>query len=204
MYRLAKVHTWARVWPLVFLSASPPFCADKRQVNDLGLLLKTTGNLPAAEQLYTEGLAGRRERFGNAHPKTLTSMNNLGALYYAQGRLVEARPLADEALAGRRALLGDAHPETLQTVRGQPNNKQQKSCIRERGAQRYQWCTIGRPRCHGGRKKRGAARDSGRGGLTTALSGQACRVCVLLLHPPFARLLALSFFVLFDFTRHFF
>ena len=87
------------------------------QINDLGLLLKTTGKLPQAEQLYTEWLAGRRERFGNVHPKTLTSMNNLGALYYAQGRLEEARPLAEEALSGRRELLGDKQPETLQTVR---------------------------------------------------------------------------------------
>lgn len=87
------------------------------QINDLGLLLKTTGKFPEAEQLYTEGLAGRRQRFGNVHPKTLTSMNNLGALYYAQGRLDEARPLAEEALSGRRELLGDKHPETLQTVR---------------------------------------------------------------------------------------
>lgn len=69
-------------------------------MNDLGLVLKTMGDYEKALPLYVEGLDGRREKFGDQHPKTLTSLNNLGALYYVLGRVEEAEPLAIEALEG--------------------------------------------------------------------------------------------------------
>ena len=49
-----------------------PFC--------VGRLLKTKGDLAAAEPLYREALEGRRETLGDLHPSTLTSRNRLGAL----------------------------------------------------------------------------------------------------------------------------
>merc|ERR1712054_715116 len=60
--------------------------------------------------------AGCREKLGDKHPSTLTSINNLAGLLEERGRLDEAEPLYQEALAGRREKLGDKHPDTLLSI----------------------------------------------------------------------------------------
>lgn len=55
-------------------------CAWPAQVsiNNLGGLLQERGQLEAAEALYMEALAARRQTLGDTHPDTLISINNLG------------------------------------------------------------------------------------------------------------------------------
>jgi tetratricopeptide (TPR) repeat protein len=51
-----------------------------------------------------------RERLGNQHPDTASSLNNLAWLYGAQGKYEEAKPLFLEALAIIRESLPPNHP----------------------------------------------------------------------------------------------
>ncbi|MBL8252033.1 MAG: tetratricopeptide repeat protein, partial [Candidatus Competibacter sp.] len=66
----------------------------------------------AAEQAYQFA----EQKFGPAHPNTLTSVNNLALLYQAQGRYGEAEPLHQRALAGFEKGLGPMHPDVLLSV----------------------------------------------------------------------------------------
>jgi tetratricopeptide (TPR) repeat protein len=69
-----------------------------------------------AEPLYQQALAIMRERLGEQHPDTATSLNNLAGLYQAQGRYDEAEPLYQQALAIRKARLGEQHPDTATSL----------------------------------------------------------------------------------------
>jgi tetratricopeptide (TPR) repeat protein len=66
--------------------------------------------------LLREGLARRRELFGEDHPSTVGALANLALLLKKQGKLEEAEPLYRDVLARRRALFGDAHSSTLTSI----------------------------------------------------------------------------------------
>lgn len=76
---------------------------------DLGLLDRAT-------KPQEEAVRIRRERLGNDHPSTLTSINNLGTLLQDQGKLSEAESFLNQALQGFRHVLGDSHPDTLAAI----------------------------------------------------------------------------------------
>eukprot|EP00929_Paragymnodinium_shiwhaense_P008745 TRINITY_DN11270_c0_g1_i15.p1 TRINITY_DN11270_c0_g1~~TRINITY_DN11270_c0_g1_i15.p1 ORF type:complete len:112 (+),score=17.65 TRINITY_DN11270_c0_g1_i15:1-336(+) len=74
------------------------------------------GRFEEAEPLYREALHGYREKLGDMHPDTLTSINNMAGLLKGMGRFEEAEPLLREALHGYREKLGDMHPDTLTSI----------------------------------------------------------------------------------------
>ena len=78
-------------------------------LNGYGLLHQLEGDLPAADGLLMEALAGRRTVFGAANADTYTSVYNLCSLRKEQGRLLEAEALCIEAVEGRTRLLGANH-----------------------------------------------------------------------------------------------
>jgi tetratricopeptide (TPR) repeat protein len=85
-------------------------------LNQAGLFLHYQGRYGEAEPLYQQALAIMRERLGEQHPDTATSLNNLAGLYQAQGRYDEAEPLYQQALAIRKARLGEQHPHTATSL----------------------------------------------------------------------------------------
>jgi tetratricopeptide (TPR) repeat protein len=85
-------------------------------LNQAGLFLYYQGRYGEAEPLYQQALAIMRERLGEQHPDTATSLNNLAGLYQAQGRYDEAEPLYQQALAIRKARLGEQHPDTAASL----------------------------------------------------------------------------------------
>src|SRR3990170_1476431 len=56
------------------------------------------GDYNAGVKFAQEAFQYAKEKFGEKHPSTLTSMNNLAELYRAQGRYGEAEPLYKQAL----------------------------------------------------------------------------------------------------------
>ena len=64
-----------------------------------------------------QALQERREKLGDSHPDTLTSIDSMGKLLQEMGKLEEARPLLKEALQTRRDTLDDPrHPDTLRSI----------------------------------------------------------------------------------------
>jgi CHAT domain-containing protein/Flp pilus assembly protein TadD len=84
--------------------------AEATRLNAQGIELHQAGDYKAAEPLFQESLALRREQLGDRHPDVAQSLNNLANLYYDQGRYGEAEPLHQESLALHREQLGDRHP----------------------------------------------------------------------------------------------
>ena len=95
-------------------------------------LLKTKGDLAAAEPLYREALEGRRETLGDRHPNTLTSIHNLGHLLHVKGDLAAAEPLYREALEVQRETLGNRHPSTRRSIKNLSRLLQAKDKLRLR------------------------------------------------------------------------
>ena len=62
---------------------------------NLARLYKQQGKSAAAEELYTEELAGMRKNHGDDHPDTLSSVRNLVRLYKEQGKHAKAEALLD-------------------------------------------------------------------------------------------------------------
>ena len=69
-----------------------------------------------AKPLFVEVLQACRERLGDLHPGTLTSISNMGFLLKDMGQLEEAKPLYEEALRAKRETLGNLHPSTLASI----------------------------------------------------------------------------------------
>jgi len=69
-------------------------------INSLAMLLQHQGKLAEAEPLLREALDGNKQRLGNSHLHTLTSINNLATLLQDQGK-AEAEPLMREASTGQ-------------------------------------------------------------------------------------------------------
>jgi hypothetical protein len=83
-----------RQWVITVTTSALGQETDKMKV--LGLkftlarLYASQGKYDAAEPLYKECLATRKEVLGDRHPDTLLSLNNLAICYKAQGRSDEA------------------------------------------------------------------------------------------------------------------
>ena len=77
----------------------------------LGKFYEGQGAYEQALPWYKKCLSVTRERFGEEHPDTATSLNNLALLYIKQGRYKEAEPLHLESLEMRKKLLGEEHPD---------------------------------------------------------------------------------------------
>ena len=79
-----------RQWVITLTMSALGQEADK--MKPLGLKIKlarlydSQGKYDAAEPLYKECLATRKEVLGDRHPDTLSSLNNLAICYKAQGR----------------------------------------------------------------------------------------------------------------------
>ena len=68
-------------------------------VNNIELLLHKQGDLSVQTRYYARRFMNvRREKLGNRHPDTLTSIYNLGSLLVYPGDLVGAAPLMRKAL----------------------------------------------------------------------------------------------------------
>ena len=65
-----------------------------------------------AQPWYEQRLVAVRDRLGEEHPDTATSLNNLAGLYRSQGRYSEAEPLYKQALEIDKRVLGEDHPDT--------------------------------------------------------------------------------------------
>lgn len=79
----------------------------------LGQFYKGQGLYQLAEPWREQCLAVARQRLGEEHPDTATSLNNLALLYNSQGRYSEAEPLYKQAISIFQKSLGDNHPNTI-------------------------------------------------------------------------------------------
>ena len=84
--------------------------------NDLGYALNALGDPKEALRLAEQGLAIRRQLFGERHPDTAQSLNNVARYTNAVGDSSAALRLAEQALAIRRQLFGERHPDTAQSL----------------------------------------------------------------------------------------
>ncbi|MGE0816501.1 MAG: tetratricopeptide repeat protein [Vicinamibacterales bacterium] len=78
----------------------------------IGRVYQSLGLYASAETLLQEGLALRRQIYGEEHVKVAESLNNLAFLLQDRGRYEEARPLFEKALEQRTRLRGPDHEET--------------------------------------------------------------------------------------------
>jgi hypothetical protein len=53
----------------------------------------------------------RKQKLGEDHPDTLTSMTNLAFLWKEQGRDMEAIQLMEDCAQRLKCILGDSHPD---------------------------------------------------------------------------------------------
>ena len=65
--------------------------------NDLALLLKDTGRVAEAEQLYRATYDARKKKLGEDHPHTLDSAGNLGILLDKKARELDEKGATDPA-----------------------------------------------------------------------------------------------------------
>jgi tetratricopeptide (TPR) repeat protein len=87
-----------------------------QSINSLALLAQNKGDLAAAEPLFRDALAIRRNVLGNPHPVVADSLNNLGNLIYMRGKYDESEALLREALDMRRKLLPADHPSIAESL----------------------------------------------------------------------------------------
>jgi len=81
-------------------------------LHSLALLLRSRGDLGAAQPLFERALAIREKRLGSEHLTTVESRHTLALTLMHQGRLAEARPLFESVLAIRERVLGPEHRNT--------------------------------------------------------------------------------------------
>ena len=81
-------------------------------MNNLGNVYYRLGQYDLSEQLHLEVLAGRRELFGESHPKVAASLGNLGNTYEAQGRPLLGLEYHEKALIIWRNSFGDNDLQT--------------------------------------------------------------------------------------------
>ncbi len=74
--------------------------------SNLAAVLRLRGRLDEAAELYRQGLARRRARWGERHPNVAVSLSNLGMTRYLAGDFDAAEPLLAEALEIRFAAYG--------------------------------------------------------------------------------------------------
>jgi tetratricopeptide (TPR) repeat protein len=87
-------------------------------LNGLGLVAYETEDWKAAEALFLEALAVRKQApaAGEGRLGYAETLNNLGLLAIDQGRLPQAARYLEEALAAYRRLLGEDHPRSVRVL----------------------------------------------------------------------------------------
>ena len=82
----------------------------------MGRVYQNLGLYDRAAELFADGLAHRRELWGETHPEVAASLNHLGEARFHQGRYRESAELVEQALALRRRTLGEEHADTLESL----------------------------------------------------------------------------------------
>ena len=85
-------------------------------LNDLGVLLRRSGDAAGSVRLLEEALAMRRRLLGEPHKDVAVTLSELGRSLEDLGQADRAEALAREALAMRRAVFGTEHRETATTM----------------------------------------------------------------------------------------
>jgi len=86
--------------------------ATAQSLNNLALLRRAQGDLPAARELFERALAIREKLPGSGHTDTAQTLNNLASLLRAQGDLSTARMHCERALAIYERECGPDDPHT--------------------------------------------------------------------------------------------
>ena len=86
-------------------------------VNNLGMVLKSIGDLTGAKECYERAIVIDEAINGPNHPEVATAVNNLGGVLQNLGDLRGAKECYERALAVFRQFLGEEHPRT-KVVRG--------------------------------------------------------------------------------------
>ena len=82
----------------------------------IGRFYQGQGLYSLAQPWYEQCLSTVRERLGENHPSTATSLNNLAILYKSQGKYQQAEPLYIQALELYKQLIGENHPHTATSL----------------------------------------------------------------------------------------
>jgi tetratricopeptide (TPR) repeat protein len=80
-------------------------------VNNLGLVLSSLGDLQGAKKLYERALAIGEKAYGQDHPQVAIYVNNLGLVLSSLGDLQGAKKLYERALAIGEKAYGQDHPQ---------------------------------------------------------------------------------------------
>ena len=79
-------------------------------------LMQENGMWKDAEDLQYQVMKIRKEKYGEMHQLTLSSMNNLASTFEWQGKFEEAEKLNTQVLNVYTKLLGSEHPDTLTSM----------------------------------------------------------------------------------------
>jgi len=85
-------------------------------LNNLGELLRATGDLAGARSCHERALAIKQHVLGPEHPSAATSLNNLGLVLQAAGDFAGARSCYERALAISEEVLGPEHPSAATSL----------------------------------------------------------------------------------------
>lgn len=98
------------------LAADDPVLA--KNVNNLAILLKMSGDYAAAFPLYERAIRIRERTLGPGHIEVARSKLNLSSLARVTGDLVRSRELCDESLALAESATGPDHPTLVEFLNG--------------------------------------------------------------------------------------
>ncbi|MCG3127767.1 MAG: Serine/threonine-protein kinase PknD [Phycisphaerae bacterium] len=82
----------------------------------IGRTYQSLGKLDTAERHLRAALELRRQRLGDDHADTVTSVTHLTKLMFARGDLKGAEPLVRETLTRQKRLLGEEHVDVATTL----------------------------------------------------------------------------------------
>jgi eukaryotic-like serine/threonine-protein kinase len=85
-------------------------------LNDLGVLLRRSGDVAGSVKALEEALTMRRRLLGEPHKDVAVTLSELGRSLEDLGQTDRAEALAREALAMRRAVFGTEHRQTATTM----------------------------------------------------------------------------------------
>ena len=84
-------------------------------LNAIGETFSGLGMPDESFSAFQRAVSLRREKLGDDHPATLSSMNNLAMAYYDAGQFDLAISMLETTLQKRRNALGDDHVDTIET-----------------------------------------------------------------------------------------
>ncbi len=87
-----------------------------RNFTDLADVMKESGKLTEAEELYRTGLDGRERILGKDHPETLNCMHNLALVLEAKRKFAESETTFRACLVAKERVLGPSNASTCQTA----------------------------------------------------------------------------------------